>query len=163
MVEWLLPSIGKHDKVWISRLFDKLVTNRDSNLPAVLIVAVFLSKYQQGMYIPIWIKNLQLATNAVNILDFIRRAGHNIIDVSVGEDSGTPFRQISKTFLTSSLFYWDQILSLIIKHLHRYLGDIGWRIASAGKGFKPFLALTRPYFVAFPVFVIFYYEIVNIL
>ena len=40
---------------------------------------------------------------------------------------------------TSSLFCWDQIAPLIIKHLQGELGDIGWRISSAGKGFMPFL------------------------
>ena len=45
----------------------------------------------------------------------------------------------SYLLLTSSLLSWDQILSLIIKHLQGYLGVIGWRIPSAGKGFITFL------------------------
>ena len=36
-------------------------------------------------------------------------------------------------------FCWDKIAPLIINYLHGYLGDIGWRISSAGKGFMPFL------------------------
>ena len=33
-------------------------------------------------------------------------------------------------FLTSSLYYWDKILLLIIKHLQEKLGDSGWRITA---------------------------------
>ena len=75
-------------------------------------------------------------------------AFNEVLDSGLGKLPWLPYTNGERTdqcddgsngLLTSSLFNWDQILSLIIKHLQGYLGYIGWRIPSAGKGFMPFL------------------------